>query len=85
MAQRLRALTALPEGLEFKSQNPHGGSQPSVMRSDSLLCSSVRCLKTAKCTYKEQYIFRVCVCMYVYTHTHTHTYICIYVCVYVYI
>jgi hypothetical protein len=25
------------EGPEFKSQQPHGGSQPSVMRSDSLL------------------------------------------------
>ena len=43
MAQRLRALTALPEVLssipsspEFKSQQPHGGSQPSVMGSDAL-------------------------------------------------
>jgi hypothetical protein len=25
------------EGLEFKSQQPHGGSQPSVMGSDALL------------------------------------------------
>jgi hypothetical protein len=25
------------EGPEFKSQQPHGGSQPSVMRSDALL------------------------------------------------
>jgi hypothetical protein len=33
MAQRLRALTALPK---FKSQQPHGGSQPSVVRSDTL-------------------------------------------------
>jgi hypothetical protein len=33
MAQRVRALTA---GHEFKSQQPHGGSQPSVTRSDSL-------------------------------------------------
>jgi hypothetical protein len=24
------------EGLEFKCQQPHGGSQPSVMRSDTL-------------------------------------------------
>ena len=24
------------KGLEFKSQQPHGGSQPSVMRSDAL-------------------------------------------------
>jgi hypothetical protein len=30
-------------GPEFKSQPPHGGSQPSVMRSDTLL----ECLKTA--------------------------------------
>jgi hypothetical protein len=34
MAQRLRALSS--EGPEFKSQQPHGGSQPSVMRSDAL-------------------------------------------------
>ena len=26
-----------PRGPEFKSQKPHGGSQPSVMRSDALL------------------------------------------------
>jgi hypothetical protein len=25
------------DGPEFKSQQPHGGSQPSVMRSDALL------------------------------------------------
>jgi hypothetical protein len=25
------------EGSEFKSQQPHGGSQPSIMRSDTLL------------------------------------------------
>jgi hypothetical protein len=35
MAQQLRALTALP-GPKFKSQQPHGGSQPSAMRSDTL-------------------------------------------------
>jgi hypothetical protein len=35
LAQRLRALTAP----EFKSQQPHGGSHPSVMRSDSLFWS----------------------------------------------
>jgi hypothetical protein len=28
-----------PEGPEFKSQQPHGGSQPSVTRSDSLFWS----------------------------------------------
>jgi hypothetical protein len=33
-AQWLRALTS--RGPEFKSQQPHGGSQPSVMRSDAL-------------------------------------------------
>ena len=36
MAQRLRALTVLPEVLEFNSQQPHGGSQPS-MRPGALL------------------------------------------------
>jgi hypothetical protein len=33
MAQRLRDLTALPE---FNSQQPYGGSKPSIMRSDDL-------------------------------------------------
>ena len=32
MAQQLRALPALPKGSEFNSQQPYGGSQPSVMR-----------------------------------------------------
>jgi hypothetical protein len=32
------------EGSEFKSQQPYGGSQPSVMRSDALFWC---CLKTA--------------------------------------
>jgi len=36
-AQWLRAPTALPRGPEFKSQQTHGGSQPSVMGSDALL------------------------------------------------
>ena len=36
MAQWLRALTALPRGPEFKSKQPHGGLQPSVMGSDAL-------------------------------------------------
>jgi hypothetical protein len=36
MAQRLRAPTAPPKGPEFNSQQPHGGSQPSVMGSDAL-------------------------------------------------
>jgi hypothetical protein len=33
MAQRVRALTALPKSPEFKSQQAHGGSQPPIMRS----------------------------------------------------
>jgi hypothetical protein len=36
------------EGPEFKSQQPHGGSQPSIMRSDALLWSVWRQLQ---CTY----------------------------------
>ena len=36
MAQRVRALTALPKGPKFKSQQPHGGSQPPIMRSNAL-------------------------------------------------
>jgi len=36
MAQRLRALTASSRGSEFNSQQPHGGSQPSVMGSSVL-------------------------------------------------
>jgi hypothetical protein len=36
MAQWLRTLIDLPEVLKFNSQQPHGGSQPSVMRSDVL-------------------------------------------------
>ena len=35
MAQQVRALTAL-KGPKFNSQQPHGGSQPPIMRSDSL-------------------------------------------------
>jgi hypothetical protein len=34
MAQQLRALAVLPRGPEFDSQQPHGGSQPSIMRSE---------------------------------------------------
>jgi hypothetical protein len=36
MAQQVRAPDCSSEGPEFKSQQPHGGSQPSVMRSDAL-------------------------------------------------
>jgi len=35
MAQWLRALTALPDGPELNSQQPHGGSQPYVMGSNA--------------------------------------------------
>jgi hypothetical protein len=36
MAQWVRAPDCSSEGLEFKSQQPHGGSQPSVTRSDKI-------------------------------------------------
>jgi hypothetical protein len=36
MAQWLRALTALPKVQSSNFQQPHGGSQPSVMGSDAL-------------------------------------------------
>jgi hypothetical protein len=36
MAQQVRAPDCSSEGPEFKSQQPHGGSQPSLTRSDSL-------------------------------------------------
>jgi hypothetical protein len=36
MAQWVRAPNCSSKGPEFKSQQPHGGSQPSVMRFDSL-------------------------------------------------
>ena len=48
MAQGVRAPDCSSEGLEFKSQQPHGGSQPPVMRSDSLFWSVGRQLQ---CTY----------------------------------
>jgi hypothetical protein len=35
MAQWVRAPDCSSEGPEFKSQQPRGGSQPSVMRSDT--------------------------------------------------
>jgi hypothetical protein len=44
MAQWVRAPDCSSEGPEFKSQQPHGGSQPSVTRSDPPL---LECLKTA--------------------------------------
>jgi hypothetical protein len=36
MAQQVRAPDCSSEGPEFKSQQPQGSSQPSLMRSDSL-------------------------------------------------
>jgi hypothetical protein len=39
MAQWVRAPDCSSEGQEFKSQQPHGGSQPSVTRSDTLFWS----------------------------------------------
>jgi hypothetical protein len=36
MAQRVRDADCSSEGPEFKSQQPHGGSQPPVMRSYAL-------------------------------------------------
>jgi hypothetical protein len=45
MAQWVRAPDCSSEGLEFKSQQPYGGSQPSVTRSDSLFWSVWRQLQ----------------------------------------
>jgi hypothetical protein len=39
MAQWVRAPVCSSKGQEFKPQQPHGGSQPSVTRSDSLFWS----------------------------------------------
>jgi hypothetical protein len=39
MAQWVRAPDCSSRGPEFKSQQPHGGSQPSVTRSDALFWS----------------------------------------------
>jgi hypothetical protein len=46
MAQQLR-------GHEFKSQQPHGGSQPSVMRSDALFWSVRRQYLQSVLTYNK--------------------------------
>ena len=42
MAQRLRTLDALLEVPELNSQQSHGGSQPSIMRSDALFWCAQR-------------------------------------------
>jgi hypothetical protein len=39
MAQQLKSTDCSPRGPEFNSQQPHGGSQPSVMESDALFWS----------------------------------------------
>jgi hypothetical protein len=39
MAQWVRAPDCSSKGPKFKSQQPHGGSQPPVMRSDALFWS----------------------------------------------
>jgi hypothetical protein len=39
MAQWVRAPDCSSEGPKFKSQQPHGGSQPPVMRPDALFWS----------------------------------------------
>jgi hypothetical protein len=39
MAQWVRAPDCSSEDPEFKSQQPHGGSQPSLMKSDALFWS----------------------------------------------
>jgi hypothetical protein len=36
MAQQVKSTNCSSEGPEFNSQQPHGGSQPSIMRSDTL-------------------------------------------------
>ena len=46
MTQRLRALAALLRGPEFNSQQPHGGSQPSVTRSSALFWNAGRTVCT---------------------------------------
>jgi hypothetical protein len=48
MAQWVRASDCSSEGPKFKSQQPHGGSQPPVMRSDDLFWCAWRQLQ---CTY----------------------------------
>jgi hypothetical protein len=36
MAQQFKSTGCSSKGPDFKSQQPHGGSQPSIMRSDAL-------------------------------------------------
>jgi hypothetical protein len=39
MAQWVKSLDCSSRGPEFKSQQPHGGSQPSITRNDALFWS----------------------------------------------
>jgi hypothetical protein len=50
MAQWVRAPNCSSEGPKFNSQEPHGGSKPPVMRSDSLFRGVWRQLQ---CTYNK--------------------------------
>jgi hypothetical protein len=57
MAQRLRALNAFPEVPKFNSWQPHGGSQPSVMGSDTLfwrVCRQQQCTHIHKINLKKK-------------------------------
>jgi hypothetical protein len=36
----VKSIDCSSKGPEFKSQQPHGGSQPSILGSDALLCNS---------------------------------------------
>ena len=52
MVQRLRALAALPRGPEFNSQQPHGGSRPSIMRFSALFWCKKEIFKKNKAKQK---------------------------------
>jgi hypothetical protein len=55
---------------KFNSQQPHGGSQPSVMGSDAFL-------RQLQCTHihKNKYLIYIYICVYMYIC------VCIYVCI----
>jgi hypothetical protein len=80
------------KGPEFKSQQPHGGSQPSVMRSDALFwcvwrqlqCTHIHKINDSlkkKSKTSQGYLARPCL-KYIYTHTHTHTHTYIFISAY---
>jgi hypothetical protein len=46
MAQEVESTDCSSRGPEFKSQQPHGGSKPFVMRSGALFCCAGRTLYT---------------------------------------